>query len=82
MKIIKIEKWEEDKIIVTLEEYPHAQPVFNANISKSDLETALKAWAINQDEVDAINAQRIEEAKPIQELKLSNELKEMEGLEV
>jgi hypothetical protein len=57
MKIIKIEKFEEDKIVVTLEEYPYARPVFNSNISEEDLKNELKKWKINQDEVDALNAQ-------------------------
>ena len=79
MKILKIEKENLDgeKIIVHLEEYPHAQPVFDADISAKDLEIALKAWAVNQDEVDAINRAKSEEVKsePI----LSAELKAMEG---
>ena len=55
MKIIKIETWGTDKIIVTVEGYSHAQPTFDATIKPADLEIALKAWAVNQDEVDAIN---------------------------
>ena len=59
MKITKIEKVDlnGEKIIVTLEEYPHAQPVFDAKITPEELEVALKAWKVNQDEVDALNAQ-------------------------
>ena len=55
MKILKITNWGEDKIIVAVEGYPHAQPTFDAKIEPKDLEIALKAWKINQDEVDAIN---------------------------
>lgn len=44
-----------DKISVTVEGYPHAQPVFDANIKPEDLEVALKAWKVNQDEVDETN---------------------------
>jgi len=77
MKIQKIEKWEEDKIIVTLAEYHHSQPVFDANITAKDLEIALKAWAINQDAVDEINRQAILNPKP--ETEISKELKDLEG---
>jgi hypothetical protein len=77
MKINKIEKFEEDKIVVTLEEYPHAQPVFDANISAKDLETALKSWAVNQDAVDEMNRQAILNSKPKTELK--QEIKDLEN---
>lgn len=83
MKILKIEpiKMEEgEKIIVTIEEYPHAQPIFDAGISAKDLEIALKEWKINQDEVDAINKARREEIKPISVLDV--ELKDLEGKEI
>lgn len=57
----------EDKIVVTVEGYPHAQPVFDSNITPEELEVALKAWKVNQDAVDAINEavkQAIPPAKP------------------
>jgi hypothetical protein len=46
-----------EKIVVEVEGYPHAQPVFDADIKPADLEVALKAWKVNQDSVDIINAQ-------------------------
>lgn len=64
MKIEKIEIFDKDQIIVTVEGYPHAQPVFNADIKPADLEVALKAWKINQDEVDRINAEAQAAVKP------------------
>ena len=59
MKILKITNQNigGDKIVVELENYPHAQPVFDAKITPEELEVALKAWKVNQDAVDAINAQ-------------------------
>jgi tRNA nucleotidyltransferase/poly(A) polymerase len=79
MKIQKIEKadFDGEKIVVTLEEYPHAQPVFDANITAKDLETALKAWAVNQDAVDEINRQASLQPKPEPEVK--QELKNLIG---
>jgi len=55
MKILKIEL-EEQEIIVTVEGYPHAQPVFPADTKAEDLKGLLEAWKINQDEVDDANA--------------------------
>ena len=70
MKIKSITQFELDdtKIIIDLEEYHHAQPVFNASISAKDLETALKAWKINQDAVDAINAAVGAPPKPVTDI--------------
>jgi hypothetical protein len=57
MKIVKIEHENIDgeKIIVHLEGYPHAQPVFDADISEEELNTKLEAWKITQDAIDSIN---------------------------
>jgi aspartyl-tRNA synthetase len=65
MKILKIEKtnmFGGEKIVVTVEGYPHAQPVFDANIDEKTLKEKLLAWKINQDEVDRINAEARAEA--------------------
>lgn len=90
MKIKEIKNWkaiEGEYIIVTLEEYPHAQPTFLLDDLKTDgvldskkLEVALKAWEINQKEVDAIN----EAAKntPSPTLIDISALKTLEGKEV
>jgi DNA integrity scanning protein DisA with diadenylate cyclase activity len=79
MKIIKIADLDlmGDKIIVEVEGYPHAQPVFDAKITPEELEVALKAWKVNQDAVDALNTSRQAETKV--EPVLSAELKAMEG---
>jgi len=55
MNIIKTTQFEGDKIIVEVEGYPHAQPVFDATLSEQDLQEAVDAWAINQSEIDSIN---------------------------
>ena len=75
MKILKIENWEKDKIIVTIEEYPHAQPVFPIDTKAEDLKGLLEAWKVNQDEVDAINANPPAKPEPID----ISELKKLEG---
>lgn len=59
MKILKIEQssfGDENSIIVTIDKYPHAQPVFPADTKAEDLKGLLEAWKINQDEVDDANA--------------------------
>jgi hypothetical protein len=85
MKILKIERMDLDgeKIVVHVEGYDHAQPVFDANISEEELKTKLKEWKKNQDEVDAINKKRADEAKQKIKLepKVNNNLKSLEGLE-
>ena len=75
MKILKIEKFEQDKIVVTVEGYEHAQPVFNSNISEEDLKNELKKWKINQDEIDLLNSSPIEK----QEEKFSTPLQKLVG---
>jgi len=77
---MKIEKIEQDSLglIVTVEGYPHAQPVFPADISEEDLKTKLAEWKINQDEVDAINAQAKVAPTPID----ISTLKALEGKEI
>jgi hypothetical protein len=77
MKILNIKPFDKETIIVELEGYPHALPCFPADISAKDLEVALQAWKINQDEVDAINKASREKIKP--ELTLSEDLKGLEG---
>jgi hypothetical protein len=77
MYILYIHKFCGDKRVVPLQEYPHAQPVFDANITPKDLEIAIKEWAVRQDEVDAINAQAKNVVVPVVEVKA--ELKSLEG---
>ncbi|GAH31382.1 unnamed protein product, partial [marine sediment metagenome] len=36
MKIIKIESFEKEDIMVTVEGYPHARPIFNADITPTE----------------------------------------------
>lgn len=79
MKILKIEL-EEQEIIVTVEGYPHAQPVFPADTKPGDLKGLLEAWKINQDEVDAINAAAKLAPAPIPTD--ITELKKLEGTEI
>ena len=57
------------KIIVTVEGYPHAQPVFDA---------ALQAWKKNQDAVDAINAANLAKPPPAKP-EVAKELKDKIG---
>ena len=82
MKIqkIRLESMEQDNdsIVVTVEGYPHAQPVFPADTKAEDLPALVKAWAVNQDEVDAINAQ----AKTTIKTEISTELKALEGTDI
>ena len=83
MKITKIENWnvgQEDKIIVTVEGYPHSQPIFPADTKPEDLPALLKAWAKNQDEVDAIN-EAAKNTSPKQETDISA-LKALEGTDI
>jgi len=54
MKILKITQQEEE-IIVTVEGYPHAQPVFPSNLTEEELQIKVDAWAVLQSEVDLIN---------------------------
>jgi len=79
MKILNI-KSDENKIIVEVEGYPHAQPVFDAKIKPEELEVKLKAWKIKQDEVDAINL--AEQAKAKIEPVISKELTDLIGKEI
>jgi hypothetical protein len=69
MKIINIKKFDVEKILVEVEGYPHAQPVFDANITAKDLEIKLKEWKVNQDECDRINAENLATVKPVLEIK-------------
>jgi len=62
MKILNITK-ENEEIIVEVEGYPHAQPVFPADITEAELKTKLQEWKTNQDEVDEINRNRKKEKK-------------------
>jgi len=69
MKILSIQKFDESKIILKIEGYLHAQPVFDANITAKDLEIKLKEWKVNQDECDRINAENLATVKPVLEIK-------------
>jgi hypothetical protein len=80
MKINKIEQFEEGKIVVEVEGYPHAQPTFEAKITPEELKVALKAWKVNQDAVDEMNRQAILNPKPKTELK--QEIKDLENKEI
>lgn len=53
--IISTEPMADGQIIVTVEGYPHAQPAFADTLTGQDLQDAVDAWAINQDEVDSLN---------------------------
>ena len=82
MKILKIEpdnSLEEPSIVVTVEGYPHAQPIFPADISDKDLPNLLKAWKVNQDAVDAENEARKLEVKTEPDI---SSLKALEGTDI
>ncbi len=84
MKILKMTAKEpgwENKIVVEVEGYPHAQPVFDATLTADELKAALKAWQINQDAVDAIN-KAAREAPPPPVPVVKKELKGLEGKEI
>ena len=68
MKIQNIKTFEEGKIIVEVEGYPHAHPVFDAKITPEELEVALKAWKVNQDAVDLLNSNASKAVKPVVEV--------------
>jgi len=80
MKILNIKPAFDDMIEIEVEGYPHAQPVFPADTKAEDLPNLLKAWKVNQDEVDAINAQ----AKLVSKIEptISEELKALENKEI
>jgi len=79
MKILKVENGSiENTIEVTIEGYPHAQPVFPATTTKEDLPDLLRAWKVNQDAVDEINSNPPEKPTPPD----ISELKELEGEEI
>lgn len=80
MKITNIKILDQNKIVVTIEEYPHAQPVFPADITAKDLETALKAWKINQDDCDRLNAEA--KTNPPGEQTVNGDLKDLIGKEI
>jgi hypothetical protein len=83
VKILKIEQEnfpDGDKIVVHVEGYDHAYPVFDADITEKDLKTALAEWKVNQDAVDAINAQA-KVATPVVATDISK-LKSLEGKEI
>jgi hypothetical protein len=46
---------EDNKLIVTVENFPHAQPVFPNNLTEQELQEAVDVWATNQAEIDSIN---------------------------
>ena len=80
MKILNIKPAFDDMIEIEVEGYPQAQPVFPADTKAEDLPNLLKAWKVNQDEVDAINAQ----AKLVSKIEptISEELKALENKEI
>ena len=78
MKILNIKQFDKEKIVVEVEGYPHAQPVFPDDITEKELKTKLAEWKVNQDEVDLINSQAKEETKE----ELSPSLKALEGKEI
>ena len=83
MKILKIEldeSFEEPSIVVTVEGYSHAKPVFLATITEEELKIKLEAWRVNQDAVDAINEAAKIAPKPVP-VDIS-ELKKLEGKEI
>ena len=58
MKILKITQENidgKDEIIVEVEGYPHAQPVFDNGLTEEELQTKVDEWAIIQSEIDSIN---------------------------
>ena len=68
-------------IEVEIEGYPHAHPVFPSDISAKDLKIQLRAWKVNQDEVDAINkAAQNAPVPPPKEVR--KELKDLEGKDI
>lgn len=77
MKILKIEPTDLG-LVVTVEGYPHAQPVFPADTKTEDLKGLLEAWKVKQDAVDAINANAVAKPAPT----VSAELKALEGTEI
>lgn len=70
MKILKITNQNigGEKIVVEVDGYPHAQPVFDAKITPEELKVALKTWKINQDAVDLLNSNASKEVKPVVEV--------------
>ena len=83
MKIISITPMTLDgeKIVVTLAEYPHAQPVFPADTKAADLASLLDAWQKNQDAVDAINAAALAAPKP-PKAEVAKEMKDLIGKDI
>ena len=78
MKILKIRRFDKENIIVEVEGYEHAQPVFPADITPTELRTKLKEWKVNQDRVDEINANPPTPPTPPD----ISELKDLEGKEI
>ena len=82
MKILKIEAdkiGDEDMVVVEVEGYPHAKPVFPADISEKDLKIKLAEWKVNQDAVDAENEARKLEPKVEPDI---SDLQKLEGKEI
>jgi hypothetical protein len=64
MKILKISQFNYDKelIVIKVEGYPHAEPVFPNGLSDEEIQKRLEAWKINQDAVDDENKRAIQSA--------------------
>lgn len=90
MKIEKIEKCGQmpcgetgqmqEAIMITVEGYPHASPVFPATTKKEDLPALIKAWKVKQDAVDAENTSRL--AQPAPAPVVISALKALEGTDI
>ena len=63
MNIQKIEEFDDNQVIVFIEEYPYAQPVIRKGLSEEQLNAELLKWAEKQDHVDDLNKRGIVEFK-------------------
>ena len=79
MKINKVFELD-GRLAIELEGYQDIYPAFPLDTKAEDLPTLLKAWKVNQDEVDAINAQA--KLEPVIVPVLSASLKALEGTAV
>jgi len=55
MKILNIKSFDAEQIVVEVEGFPHAQPVFPNTLTEQELQTAVDAWAYKQDLIDKKN---------------------------
>ena len=81
MKILEIESAnfeqasETNTIMVTVEGYPHAKPVFDASLTGAELRQALLDWKDNQDAVDEINRNATAPTRPQVKAKQAKQIK-------